>query len=117
MYVTRLVRSSFQTAADVVVDGVLPVVLTSERYVVGLIRQHLAQLDDATSASATVSPRAEATALASPTDVLQSLLDRAIYNSPDDSLDDLHQSLCSRRCCPMKHASCRRCRMGRPIPL
>ncbi|OBH50410.1 hypothetical protein [Mycobacterium sp. E2479] len=93
MYATRLIRSSFQTAADVMVAGVLPVVLTSERYVVGLIRQHLAQLDDAAGTSANGPPLAEAAALASPTDVLQSLLDRAIYNSPDDSLDDLHRAL------------------------
>lgn len=87
MYAVRLVRSSFQTAADVVADGVLPVVRTSERYLVGLIRQHLAQLDDAAGTSGTT------VALPSPTDVLQSLLDRSIYNAPDDSRNELYSAL------------------------
>ncbi len=92
MYATWLLRRGFQTAADVVTEGLLPVLTGSERYVVGLIRQHLAQLDEATEGSVADSTLDDA-ALASPTDVLQSLLDRSIYNSPDDSLGDLHRAL------------------------
>jgi hypothetical protein len=90
MSLVRLVTRGVQTAADIVVDGMLPVVTTSERYVVGVIRQHLAQLDDSAAEAATATSRG---ATATPTEVLQSLLDRAIYNSPDDSLDELHRSL------------------------
>ena len=93
MFTTKFVRDSLQITANLMVDGVLPVVFSTERYLLAVIRQHLAQLDDVEASTTTGPARAGAAALASPAEVLQSLLDRAIFNSPDDSLDDLHRAL------------------------
>lgn len=93
MYVGKLVRFGVKTAATVVVDGVLPAVVTTERYVVSAIRQHLAQLEDGAISSATDPSAAQPAPLPSPTEVLETLLDRSIYNLPEDSLDDLHRAL------------------------
>ncbi|MEW5810395.1 MAG: hypothetical protein AB1925_13165 [Actinomycetota bacterium] len=89
MDLTSLVRGSLRTV-EAVVGEVMPVVLGVERVVVGVIKQHLEQLDDAGPED---DPGGIEVASAPPGEVLQSLLDRAIYNSPEDSRRELYTKL------------------------
>jgi hypothetical protein len=72
------------------VNDVLPLVADAERVVLRTLRTHLAQLEPPRDGP-TDGPTDEQPA--SPTDVLRSLLDRSMYNSPDDSRNALYLGL------------------------
>jgi len=81
---TRFVRQSIRAAEQLVVNDVLPVVFYVERQMVGAIRTHLDQLEPDSTSAPEVHPQSD------PTELLQSLLDRSIFNSPEDSRNELY---------------------------
>jgi hypothetical protein len=92
MDVTTLIRRSITVIGGAVVSEVLPLVYDFERQVVGAIRQHLDQLDLPDNSAAN-DAAGQSDDHRPPTDILQSLLDRSIYNMPDDSRNDLYRTL------------------------
>lgn len=71
-------------------NAVLPKLADAERLAVRTLRAHLAELDPPRK-DPTVGPVHEQPA--SPTDVLRSLLDRSMYNTPDSSRNTLYLGL------------------------
>ncbi|OBI43993.1 hypothetical protein [Mycobacterium sp. E796] len=91
-HLARLMRGGLKVAEGVVVGGVLPVALEVERYVVGAIRQHLEQLD-APNSSGPRHPEGDRNVPPLPTVILESLLERSLFYSPDDSRNELYGAL------------------------
>lgn len=95
MNITGLVSAGFRLAEDTVrrapfAGQVLSLVSDAERMAISAVRQHLADLDGPPPES-TEAPAEEAPA--TPTDVLRSLLDRSMYNSPAVSRNTLYLAL------------------------
>lgn len=94
MTATGLLTMALQVAEHAVrrapfADTVLPLVADAERLVVRAVRAHLADLEPTPDDADSAGEHAPAT----PTDVLRSLLDRSMYNSPTDSRNTLHLAL------------------------
>ena len=90
--VAGLLRGGLKVAEGVVFGAVVPAVFEVERYAIGAIRQHL-ELLDAQGSSNALSAEDEKSAPPAPHVVLESLLERSLFNSPEDSRHELYGAL------------------------
>ena len=86
--VAGILRGGFKVAERVVFDGVMPAVFEVERHVIGAIREHLEQLDAQDSPTEN-----EKSAPPAPDAVLESLLERSLFYSREDSRQELYSAL------------------------
>lgn len=87
---TGLLAQGVRSAERLVVRDVLPVVFHVERQVVAVVRAHLEQVDR--FGAVDQSPPDDGLP-AAPTQILQTLLERSIYNRPDDNRNELYGGL------------------------
>lgn len=93
MDLTAIANSGIRTFRGVVTEGVLPVVFGVERVVIAVARWHLAQLDGE-QRNGDVSPASDdAETPPPPSTILRDLLERAVFNSPEESRDELYRAL------------------------
>jgi hypothetical protein len=90
--VAGILRGGLKVAEGVVFDGVVPAVFEVERYVVGAIRQHLEQLDAQGSSDAPPAEDEKGVPPA-PDVLLESLLERSLFYSREDSRHELYCAL------------------------